>query len=353
MRTIDLAICGFGLVGKRHLEAARHLPDVRITSVAEAAAEGRAEAERAGLRAYQDLGALLREARPDGVVIATPTALHREDALAAIVAGCPALVEKPIAATTAEAREIAAAAAAEGVPVLVGHHRRHNPVIETARDLIASGRIGDVRAAQVTCWFYKPDGYFDVAPWRKAPGAGPISINLVHDVDLIRHLCGEVAQVSAVAVSARRGFANEDLAAAVLTLETGAVVTISVSDSIVAPWSWEFTSGEYPVYPRTLENCYLIGGTHGALSVPDLKVWTHEGGKQDWWSPIAANVAGHEASDPLVNQIRHFRDVIRGTATPLVSADEGLRSLEVVEAIARSAADGGSVVQLRSGPEPG
>lgn len=353
MRPIDLAICGFGLVGKRHLEAARHLPDIRITTVAEAAAEGRAAAERVGLRAYPDLGALLGDARPDGVIIATPTALHREHALAAIASGCPVLVEKPIATITAEGLEIAEAARARSVPVLVGHHRRHNPVIQTARDLIASGRIGDVRAAQVTCWFYKPDAYFDVAPWRKASGAGPISVNLVHDIDLIRYLCGEVAQVSAVAVPARRGYANEDLAAAVLTLVSGAVVTISVSDSIVAPWSWEFTSGEYPVYPKTAENCYLIGGTRGALSVPDLKVWTHEGGKQDWWSPMSAAVAGHGTADPLVNQIRHFRDVIRGTAQPLVSADEGLRSLSVVEAIAISARDGGRVVPLRNVPAPG
>lgn len=346
MRPIDLAICGFGLVGKRHLEAARHLSDVRVTSVADPSADGRTAAENAGLAVFESLDALLRQARPDGIVIATPTPLHLAHARAAIAEGCPVLVEKPIAATTTEAHEIAAAARAADVPVLVGHHRRHNPVIETARDLIASGRIGAVRAVQATCWFYKPDAYFDAAPWRKEAGAGPVSVNLVHDIDLIRHLCGEVARVSAVAVPARRGYANEDLAAAVLTLSNGAVATISVSDSIVAPWSWELTSGEYPVYPRTSESCYLIGGSHGGLSIPDLKVWTHEGGKQDWWSPISADVAGHDASDPLVNQLRHFRDVIRGTATPLVSAEEGLRSLEVVEAIARSAADGGRVVTL-------
>jgi predicted dehydrogenase len=352
MRPIELAVCGFGLVGKRHVEAARHLSDVSVTGVAELSVDGRAAAERAGLRSFDNLDALLNDTRPDGVIIATPTPLHREHALAAITQACPVLVEKPIAATTAEARDITAAALAAKVPVLVGHHRRYNPLIEKARDLITSGRIGAVRGVQATCWFYKPDAYFDAAPWRKEPGAGPISVNLVHDVDLIRHLCGEVARVSAMAVPARRGYANEDLAAAVLTLVNGAVATISVSDSIVAPWSWEFTSGENPVYPKTAESCYLIGGTHGALSVPDLKVWTHEGGRQDWWSPISAEAAGHETSDPLVNQIRHFRDVIRGMSTPRVSAEEGLRSLEVVEAIGLSVLDGGRVVSLPPRHDP-
>jgi predicted dehydrogenase len=352
MRPIELAVCGFGLVGKRHVEAARHVPDVTITGVADPSAEGRAAAQDAGLLSFDGLDALLADTRPDGIIIATPTLLHRKHALAAIACSTPLLVEKPIAATTAEAHEIVAAAHARDVPVLVGHHRRYNPLIETARDLIASGRIGSVRAAQVTCWFYKPDAYFEGAPWRTEPGAGPISVNLVHDVDLIRHLCGEVSSVSAVAVPARRGYANEDVAAAVLTLVDGAVATISVSDSIVAPWSWELTSGEYPVYPKTAENCYLIGGTHGALSIPDLRVWTHEGGKQDWWSPISAEVAEHPNADPLVNQIRHFRDVVLGTAKPFVSAEEGLRSLAVVEAISLSAAEGGRVVSLFPGPVP-
>lgn len=100
------------------------------------------------------------------------------------------------------------------------------------------------------------------------------------------------------------------------------------------------TSREYPIYPQTSESCYMIGGSHGSLSIPDLRVWTHEDGNRDWWTPISATNQTCGSSDPLVNQIRHFRDVIQKSAVPLVSAKEGLRTLRVIEAIQSSAASG-------------
>ena len=81
-------------------------------------------------------------------------------------------------------------------------------MVKTAKSAIESGAIGDVRAVQATCWFYKPDYYFDVAPWRTKKGAGPISVNLVHDVDLLRHFCGEVKSVRAISVPSKRGLTD-------------------------------------------------------------------------------------------------------------------------------------------------
>ncbi len=291
---------------------------------------------------YDDLQTMLETVKPDGVIISTPTRLHVDQALACVRAGVPVMVEKPLATSVAEAEALVAEARRAGVPLLVGHHRRHNPLIQKAHDLIAKGQIGTVRAVQATCWFYKPDGYFDVAPWRKLKGAGPISVNLVHDVDLLRHFCGEVVRVQAMAAPSQRGFENEEVASAVLTFDTGAIATVSVSDGVVSPWSWELTSKEYPVYPSTPESCYLIGGTHGALSIPDLRLWTHTG-ERDWWSPISAASMPCARTDPLVNQIRHLAEVIAGREVPLVSGEEGLRTLRAIEAIQVAAASGETV----------
>jgi predicted dehydrogenase len=134
----------------------------------------------------------------------------------------------------------------------------------------------------------------------------------------------------------RRGFENEDLAAAVLRFESGAIGTITVSDSIVSPWSWELTSREYPIYPTTSESCYLLGGSKGSLSVPDLTVWSHQGDR-NWWNPISGTVAPRPSSDPLINQIGNFADVIRGDASPVVSGIEGLKTMLVIEAIQKAA----------------
>ena len=234
------------------------------------------------------------------------------------------------------------AAQRAGVDLLVGHHRRYNPLIENAKATIDAGKLGDIRAIHATCWFYKPDSYFDVAPWRKRAGAGPISVNLVHDIDLLRHLCGEIVTVQAQAAPSQRGYDNEDLAAALLTFENGAIGTISVSDSVVSPWSWEFTAEEYPLYPSTGQSAYMIGGSKAALSIPDQRLWAHVE-DPDWWTAMVPQVSAVPPADPLIGQMAHFVDVIAGRAKPRVSGMEGLRSLQVVDAISRAARSGGTI----------
>ncbi|MGO7201870.1 Gfo/Idh/MocA family oxidoreductase, partial [Rhizobium ruizarguesonis] len=101
-------------------------------------------------------------------------------------------------------------------------------------------------------------------------------------------------------------------------------------------WSWETTTGEHPAFPRYDQFCYQIGGTKGSLGIPDLTLWTSPS-KPDWLEPLAQERVPYQAADPLCVQLRHFCDVIRGDATPLVSGREGLATLRVVEAIKRSA----------------
>lgn len=336
---VRIAVVGFGLIGRRHAEILRRSPDLSLAAVVDPTETNRCDAATLGTQVFSTLEAMFEAASPDGIILATPTPIHLEQGLACIANGYPTLIEKPITVTSAEAMLLMDAAEKADVPILVGYHRRHNGMVKAAKIALENGVIGTLRAVQATCWFYKPDRYFDIAPWRKQKGAGPISVNLVHDVDLLRHFCGDVRSVHAVAVPSARGFENEDLATAILTFEGGAVATISVSDSIVSPWSWELTARENPAYPATNESCYLIGGSEGALSLPDLRVWRHEH-LPDWWTPMTATSLTCGADDPLLTQMHHFAGVIRGDETPLVSGLQGMRSLEVVEAIAISAATG-------------
>ena len=335
--SIRLALIGFGLIGRRHAGIIRRTPELELVAIVEPDTQAQQAAQRLQAPIYPDLAGMLAQASPDAVVLATPTPLHLEQGLACIAARLPVLIEKPIAVSASEAQELVDSAHAADVPLLIGHHRRHNGAVQAAKATIDSGTIGVIRAVQATCWFYKPDYYFAAAPWRTRPGAGPISVNLVHDVDLLRHFCGEVLSVQAVAVASRRGHANEDLASAILSFASGAIATISVADGIVAPWSWELTAHENPVYPATNESCYLIGGSQGGMSLPDLRVWRHDQ-DPDWWAPINASSLLRHHQDPLAQQMQHFVEVIKRKQAPLVSGAEGLKSLAVVEAIAQSAA---------------
>jgi predicted dehydrogenase len=339
---VKLVVVGAGLVGKRHVDVIHQSRGAALMAIVEPNAQGAAYAAKHDVPHFPTLDEMFAQMAPDGVILATPTPLHVKQGLACVARGCAVLVEKPLATCVREAQQLTREAERQAVPILVGHHRRHNPLIQAAARVIQAGEIGEIRAVQATCWFYKPDDYFDAAPWRKQKGAGPISVNLVHDVDLLRAFCGEVTRVYAQASPARRGYENEDVATALLTFENGAIGTITVSDAIVAPWSWELTSAEYPIYPVTDRSCYMIGGSEGSLSVPDMALWKHQGPKS-WWSPIEATVTPFTPSDPLLNQIEHFAEVVRGTALPLVSGQEGLRSLQVVEAIQTSVNTGESV----------
>jgi predicted dehydrogenase len=324
---VKLAVVGAGLIGQRHIAAIAQAASVELVGVVEPNG-----VTGISVPCFASLTELFDAASVDGVILSTPTPLHVSGAMDCVKRGVPVLIEKPLATSSTEAAVLTKTAQTASVPILVGHHRRHNPLIQQAAAMIKNGAIGDVRAAQATCWFYKPDDYFDVAPWRKQSGAGPISVNLVHDVDLMRLFCGEVVTVQAQLAPSVRGYENEDLAAAVLRFESGAISTITVSDSVVSPWSWELTSQENPSYPCTGQSCYQIGGSNGSLSLPDMRIWQHQD-KKSWWSPMSATNTPQEQSDPLVNQITHFCEVIRGTVEPLVSAQEGLRTLQVVEAI--------------------
>ncbi len=338
----SIAVIGYGLIGKRHVEVLRGSCEFSIAGIVEPNEGNRAQATGLGVPLFSTLSEMFSQITPDGAVLATPTPLHVEQGLACIAKELPILIEKPIAVTSANARILTDAAQLAGVPILVGHHRRHNGVVQAAKQALSSGVIGEIRAIQASCWLYKPNQYFEVAPWRKLKGAGPISVNLVHDVDLLRYFCGEVSAVQAVAVPSVRGFENEDFATAILTFQSGAIATISVSDSIVAPWSWELTARENPVYPMTNQSCYLIGGSTGGLSLPDLRLWRYVA-EPDWWTPIHDTVLTYSEQDPLVVQMKHFSKVIKGEESPLVSGVEGMRSLEVVEAVAAAAATGAEI----------
>ena len=336
-----IAVLGAGMMGRRHAEIIAGDPGVRLAGLADPSSAGRDLAATLGTPWHPSLADLLAADRPDGILIATPNTLHAQQALDCIAAGIPVLVEKPIATDPGDARRVVAAAAQAGVPLLVGHHRRHNPIIEAAKSAIDAGRIGRVVAVNALVWLMKPAPYFD-AEWRRMPGAGPILTNLIHDIDLLRHFCGDVTTVQAVASSQIRGHAVEDTAAIVVTFASGALGTLSVSDTAVGPWSWELTAAENPDYPATGQSCYMIAGTEGALEVPTLRLWRNPG-PTGWHQPLAPETLSAAPQDPLLRQILHFADVIGGTARPLVTGGDGAAALAVLDAIKTAACSGGTV----------
>ena len=297
---------------------------------------------------HADLAALLRGELPDGIIVATPNSMHLAHGLACIEARLPALIEKPIATSVGDGMGLAVAAEQSGVPLLIGHHRRHSPILARGQEIVRSGALGDIVAILGTALFFKPDDYFESAPWRRLPGGGPILINMVHEIDDLRALCGDIDSVGAMSSSAVRGFPVEDTVAITLRFASGALGTFLLSDTAAAPWSWEQTSGEdasYAAYPG--EDCYRIVGTRGSLSMPSLRVWAIRGAP-NWAEPLGVSRVRLPSVDPLVRQLEHFCAVVRGDAAPFVTARDATETLRVTLAITQAAMSG---TQMATSPE--
>ncbi len=147
--------------------------------------------------------------------------------------------------------------------------------------------------------------------------------------------------MQAFASQAIRGFPVEDTVAINLRFANGALGTFMLSDTAASPRSWEQTSQENKAYASDDdEDCYVISGTNGSLSVPTMRLKTYPRPEdRSWWKPFEVR------DDPLKHQIEHFGAVIRGEAEPLVSARDGLLNLTITEAIAEAARTG-RVIEL-------
>jgi predicted dehydrogenase len=327
---------GAGQIGRRHIEQILSEPRANLHSIIDPTESARVFAAEINCPWFPDFTAMLASGKPDGILIATPNQLHVANGLEAIAAGIPALIEKPLSDNLTTGQRLVDAADKAGVPLLTGHHRRHNPMVQRAKQILESGKLGKLVTVHAFFWLMKPDDYFDLE-WRRKKGAGPVMMNMIHDIDLLRYFCGEVEAVQAFQSNAMRGNEVDETTVVSLRFASGILGTVNVSDTVVAPWSWEHTTGENPAYPKSDQLCYFLGGTKGSLSIPRLDVWSNKT-KPSWWEPFSVERTVAAEIDPLRLQIQQFCNVIEGKEKPLVSGREGLQTLRVIDAIQRAAA---------------
>ncbi|WP_053081725.1 Gfo/Idh/MocA family protein [Methylobacterium aquaticum] len=348
-RTLHIGIVGLGAIGRTHVRVLRIADPTVVLSAVDPGAGAAAAARSLGITHYSDLDDMLDGARPDAVVVAAPTDDHLAIASACIARGIPVLVEKPIAANVADAALLTRRAAEAGVPLLVGHHRRYNPVVQDAARHVARGEIGRVTAVTVMYASRKPDTYFDI-PWHREPqGGGPILINLIHEIDQLRFILGEIVSVQAIASSGVRHLPVEDTAVVLLRFASGALGTISLSDCVASPWSYDLVSGEFDLIAdrpgligRGTDDTHFIMGTEGSLTLPRLRRFRF-GGEPGWHQPLEVREAGRVGANVYALQAAHFLDVVTGAASPRVTGEDATRSLAVTLAIKEAAATGREV----------
>ena len=349
---VRLALFGAGNIGARHLSLAQDEPGCEITAVADPLAATADLANRYGARWYSNANELLDSEALDGAIIATPNDLHASVGIACAEHGLPVLMEKPITDTIEAGETLLQAASRHGTTIAVGHHRRFDPTIEAAHEILREGGIGRLAAVECLWSLRKHDSYYEPAWRRNRPSGGPVLINLIHDIDLLRYLCGDMVRVHAEGGNELRGNQVEDTIAISVRFESGALGTILACDAAPSPWGWETGSGENPEVPATGNNCFRFLGTEGSLALPRMELWRHDQSTpMNWHQPIHMQTIETGPRSALKDQLSHFCGVVRGEHPPRVNGEDGLATLRTALAILASIDSGQPAnVKLTCGP---
>ncbi|MEW6753900.1 MAG: Gfo/Idh/MocA family oxidoreductase [Candidatus Latescibacterota bacterium] len=350
MRTL-----GIGIIGLHHLHPMDYLthfaalPSTRVCALSEADAVLRQKAAAAtGLPVYAEYGEVLARDDVDAVFIFLPHADCPAAAAAAAEAGKHVVVEKPMAATSDGIRRMVAAAQAAGVSLSAPFCWRYHPAARHIKEVVEGGKLGRVLALEGRCAAgsplrYRRDG---ISPWilaKASAGGGPLHNLGVHWIDLFRWLLeDEVDTVTGMVSHEQHGLEVEDAGFALLRFAGGATASLDISYSVP------------DAYPAGRDLYIGLRGTEGALS----------------WSPAWGGTADEvflcssrpEMADGPVRRVqiasrsvggyggicglaylRRLTDDLLAGRPPQVTGSDGLRALEVVEAVYTAAETGRTV----------
>lgn len=327
MSLIKFGLVGAGTIGKRHIMTIDKIEQAELVAIADPAPFAEAIAQDRQIPIYKDQQTMLAQGGIDAVIIATPTERHHQDTMTALSFSLPILIEKPIASTMAEADDITRYAQEKNCPVMVAHQRRYYPCVHKAKQLINDNSIGRLIAVTGQ-WTTRKDDEYYAAEWRRQQKAGPILTNLIHEIDVLRFICGEIQSLTAQITHHDQGFEKEDAAAICMKFENQAVATFLLSDRTPSPWAWEFALGENLAFPKIGQNTTRFLGTKGALEFPNLILWRHEDSNANWNNEIKDVAINAPFIDAYEAQCVHFCDVVTGKAMPIIDAKDASLSLK-------------------------
>ncbi len=366
MTAIGIGVIGGGYMGKAHAIALKTVGTVFDTKlrpvcemIATTSAAGAAEKARAfGFnRSTGDWRALVADPAVEAIIIATPQQFHREIALAAFAAGKPVLCEKPLGASVDEARAMTDAAKRAGVANMTGFNYIRTPASQLARQIIASGEIGDivyVSAQHTEDFFADPD---KAANWRTQDMASGTMGDLApHIINAVLRLVGPietvVADINTVhktrkSATGPQRVENDDQAHFLCRFAGGAMGSLVVSRVAMG---------------RKMGYAYEVTGTAGALRFDQEDqnaLWLYDGKAKPGRRGFAKLLTGPEHPDykpfclspghgtgyneQIIIEIRDFLTAIEAGAPVFPTFADGLEVSRVVAAVIRSHAERGWV----------
>jgi len=287
--------------------------------------QARAEAlahEFGARHAYSDWRALLADPEVDAVHVATPVYLHEEQVIAAAEAGKHVMCDKPMAMSSAECRRMIDACRSHGVHLQVSFLMRFGSIHQRLRREIAEGRFGAIVEARATIFKWMP---YDDAAWRVIPeqgGGGPLMDVGAHTIDLVTYLVGPMDRVMALTANRASTWRVEDTVSVLMRARSGAHAVIG--------HSFRAKGGMQTLEINGTEATAYVGPSFEDSSTTLLRMSDANG--------VRSETVPFENYYQL--QVEHFADCLAGRATPIVTGEDGLANIAVIEAAYRSARSG-------------
>lgn len=327
-----VAVIGVGAMGRNHARVYRELPDAELVGVAD---ENPSTAEAVGrlydAPAYADFRELVMRERPDAATVAVPTQAHFSVVGELLEAGCHVLVEKPIAARVDEARQLVAAADRLGRVLMVGHIERYNPaMIELKRRLDGgeAGRLFQIHARRL--------GPFPA----RVRDVGVVVDLATHDLDLMRYLTGSEAVRVYAETKREVHTSNEDLFSGMVRFADDTLGLLEIN--------W--------LTPTKIRELYVTGerGMFRAdYLTQDLYFFENTEANGSQWAPISMLRGVSEGAmtrfavrkkEPLRAELETFMAAVHGDSSQMVNGHDGLKALELAQAIVTSGAEHRAVI---------
>ncbi len=349
MARMRTALVGCGKVGGIHARALAELAGSELAGVCDsdlARAEGLAA--RLGTRAFDRVESMLAACAPEVVAIATPHPLHAGAAVAAMDGGAHVIVEKPLAVTVADCDRMLAAARANGVLLSVISQRRWYTPVLRMKAAIDAGKLGRPVLGVFTMYSWRSAEYYLSDPWRgrwDSEGGGVLVNQSPHMLDLLEWLMGDHAE----SVCGFWGNLNhpsvevEDTAVAAVRFRSGGLASITTSlaqkPGIHTKVHIHGSNGA-SVGVETDRGATFIAGVSTIAEPPLCDLWTIPGEEQRLAAFQAEDRAAFAAVDSEVHyhklQLADFLAAIRDGRAPLVTAEDGKRTVALFQAIYRS-----------------
>lgn len=345
-RTYGFAIVGCGVIAPFHARAIAELPNARLVAVCDVDRD-RADAFAAdfGAESYAELHSVLDRRDVDVVSVCLPSGLHGAAGVPVVEAGKHLLVEKPMDITLEAADRTIEAARRHGVVAAVVSQHRFDAGIQRLREALEAGRLGRPLLGDAIVKWYRTQQYYEGAQWRgtwKLDGGGALMNQAIHYLDLLLWMMGPVERVFARTATVDHEIEVEDVALALLAFRGGGMGTIQASTAV------------YPGMPERLE----ITGSGGTVVVEagQVTVWelkdekgdTDPYGSTSTVARVPAQAGGSADPSGISHeghrlQIADLLEAIETGRDPLVTLEEGRRTLETVLAVYRSARSGREV----------